>query len=58
MDEERHALSPWDGEPYEVTDWRAAKLHPDHHVACQYGLYRVSRFNPTSAGIQAQIDVS
>ena len=37
-DEERRALSPWDGEPYEITNWRTAKVHPDHHVACQYAL--------------------
>ena len=41
LDEERQALSPWDGEPYEVTHWRTAKVHPDHHVACQYALYSV-----------------
>ena len=39
--EERQALAPWDGEPYEITDWRTAKVHPDHHVACQYALYSV-----------------
>ena len=38
QDEERHALLPWDGEPYEITHWRTAKVHPDHHVACQYAL--------------------
>ena len=41
LDEERQALSLWDGEPYEVTHWRNAKVHPDHHVACQYALYSV-----------------
>ena len=40
-DEERQALAPWDGEPYEVTHWRTAKVHPDHHVVCQYALYSV-----------------
>ena len=35
-DEERHALGEWDAEPYEMTDWRTAKVHPDHHIACQY----------------------
>ena len=40
-DEERQALVPWDGEPYEITHWRTAKVHPDHHVACQYALYPV-----------------
>ena len=41
LDEERPALNPWDGEPYEVTHWRTAKVHPDHHVAGQYALYSV-----------------
>ena len=41
QDEERQALVPWDGEPYEVTHWRTVKVHPDHHVACQYALYSV-----------------
>ena len=41
QDEERHALAPWGGEPYEVTHWRTAKVHADHHVACQYALYSV-----------------
>ena len=40
-EEELRALSPWDGEPYELTHWRMAKVHPDHHVACQYALYSV-----------------
>ena len=41
QDEERQALAEWDGEPYEVTGWRTAKVHPDHHVSCQYALYSV-----------------
>ena len=24
-----------------MTHWRAVKVHPDHHVACQYALYSV-----------------
>ena len=39
LDEERPALNPWDGEPYAVTHWRSAKVHPDHHMAGQYALY-------------------
>ena len=39
--EERDALLSWDGAPYEVTNWRTAKVHLDHHVACQYALYSV-----------------
>jgi len=41
LDEERDALLPWDGQPYEVTHWRTAKVHTDHHVSCQYALYSV-----------------
>ena len=40
-DEECQALVPWDEEPYEITHWRTVKVHPDHHVACQYALYSV-----------------
>ena len=40
-EEEREALLPWDGEPYEITHWRNAKVHPDHHAVCQYALYSV-----------------
>ena len=32
QDEERQALIPWDGEPYEIADWRNAKVHADHHI--------------------------
>ena len=39
--EERHALGEWDAEPYEMTDWRTAKVHPDHHIACQCARYSV-----------------
>ena len=39
--EERAALAAWDGEPYKTIDWRAAKVHPDHHVVCQHALYSV-----------------
>ncbi|MYC31359.1 MAG: transposase [Chloroflexi bacterium] len=42
LDEERQALLPWNGEPYEVTHWRTAKVHTDHHVACQYVPYSLS----------------
>ena len=41
QDEERQALVPWDGEPYEITHWPTVKVHPDHHVACQNALYLV-----------------
>ena len=41
QDEERDALLPWGGEPYEIADWRTAKVHPDHHIQCQQALYSV-----------------
>ena len=41
LDDERGRLVPWDGQPYEITQWRTVKVHPDHHVACQYPLYSV-----------------
>ena len=41
QDEERAALLPWDGEPYEIADWRNAKVHPDHHIQCQQARYSV-----------------
>ena len=41
LDEERDVLLTWDGVPYELTHWRTAKVHQDHHVACQYALYSV-----------------
>jgi hypothetical protein len=40
-EEERAALLPWDGEPYEVADWRDVTVHPDHHIAYRYALYSV-----------------
>ena len=39
--EERHTLLPWDGEPYDIGEWRTAKVHPDHHIQCRQALYSV-----------------
>ena len=33
LDEEREALTSWDGEPCKITHWRMARVHPDHHLA-------------------------
>ena len=41
QDEERHTLLLWDGEPYDIGDWRSAKVHPDHHIQCRQALYSV-----------------
>lgn len=40
-DEELPHITPWDSEPYEVPDWREARVHPDHHVSCRSALYSV-----------------
>ena len=54
QDAERQALAPWEGEPYEITHWRTAKVQPDHHVACQYALYSVpSSLCPPGKAAQA-----
>lgn len=39
QEEEQAKLLPWDGEPYEVPDWKLVSVHPDHHVAYRYALY-------------------
>ena len=41
QDEERHTLIPWDGEPYEIADWRTLTVHQDYHIQCQQALYSV-----------------
>ncbi len=57
QDEERQALLPWDGEPYEITHWRSAKVHPDHHVSCQYALYSVpSALCPPGQQVEIGLD--
>ena len=51
------SLLPWDGEPYEITHWRTAKVHPDHHVACQYALYSVpSSSCPPGQRVEIRLD--
>ena len=55
-EEERPALAPWDGEPYELPDWRTATVHADHHVACQYALYSVpSALCPPGQQVELQL---
>lgn len=39
QEEEQVKLMPWDGEPYDVPDWRSVKVHPDHHIAYRYAIY-------------------
>ena len=57
QDEERHALLPWDGEPYEIAHWRTLKVHPDHHVQCQQALYSVpSDLCPPGQKVEVRVD--
>ncbi len=41
QEEEQAKLLPWNGEPYDVPDWRNVTVHPDHHIAYRYALYSV-----------------
>ena len=41
QDEERHALIPWDGVPYEIAHWRTNTVHRDFHIQCLDALYSV-----------------
>ena len=57
QDEERHALLPWDGEPYDIADWRTAKVHPDHHIQCLQALYSVpSDVCPPRQEVEVRVD--
>ena len=57
QDEERNALIPWDGEPYEIADWRNAKVHQDHHVQCQQALYSVpADLCPPGQRVEVRVD--
>ncbi len=55
--EERQTLLPWDGDPYEVTRWRNAKVQRDHHVTCQHALYSVpSALCPPGQQVEIALD--
>ena len=57
QEEERQALLPWDGQPYEIADWRNAKVHQDHHIQCQQALYSVpSSLCPPGQKVEARVD--
>ena len=57
QDEERDALLPWDGEAYEIADWRQAKVHQDHHIQCRQALYSVpSCLCPPGQKVEARVD--
>ena len=39
QEEEQAKLLVWDGEPYDVPDWKKAIVHPDHHISYRYAIY-------------------
>ncbi len=57
QDEEREALIPWNGEAYEIADWRNAKVHPDHHIQCRQALYSVpAALCPPGQRVEVRVD--
>ena len=57
QDEERQALLPWDGDAYEIADWREAKVHQDHHIQCLQALYSVpSSLCPPGQRVEVRVD--
>ena len=57
QDEERQALISWDGEPYEIADWRNAKVHQGHHIQCHQALYSVpSALCPPGQRVEIRAD--
>ena len=57
QDEERQSLIPWDGQPYEIADWREAKVHQDHHIQCHQALYSVpSTLCPPGQKVEVRVD--
>ena len=57
QEEERQALLPRDGVPYEIADSRTLKVHPDHHVQCQLALYSVpSTSCPPGQEVEVRLD--
>lgn len=52
--EEKDKLLPFDGEPYDVTDWHKAKVHPDHHIYFRYALYSAP-YNTCPPGTELEV---
>jgi transposase len=56
-EEEQAHLLPWDGEPYDVADWRTATVHPDHHIAYRYAIYSAPSTNcPPGSKVEVRGD--
>ena len=57
QDEERHTLLPWDGQPYEIANWRTARVHQDHHIQCLQALYSIpSDVCPLGQQVEVRLD--
>ena len=48
---------PLGWQPYQVTHWRTAKVHQDHHIQCLQALYSVSvSLCPPGQKVEARVD--
>ena len=57
QDEERHTLLPWDSQPYEIANWRTARVHQDHHIQCLQALYSIpSDVCPPGQKVEVRLD--
>jgi transposase len=54
QEEELSMLLPYDGEPYDVSDWHKAKVHPDHHIYYRYALYSAP-YNTCPPGTELEV---
>lgn len=55
--EERSQLQPYDGVLYDVPEWKAVTVHPDHHISFSQALYSVpSTTCPPGTRLEARGD--
>lgn len=54
QEEEQATLLPYNGEPYDISDWHQATVHPDHHIHYRYSLYSVP-YNTCPPGTKVEI---
>ena len=48
---------PWDGQPYEIADWRTVTVHQDHHIQCLQALYSIpSGMCPPGQKVEVRLD--
>ena len=48
---------PWDGQPYEIADWRTVTVHQDHHFQYLQALYSIpSGMCPPGQKVEVRVD--